>query len=266
MAKHEDVSLGSRHALHNWEYATTIARTGASGFVAGDVGKIARQTDNDTYWVLIATTPTWLAMSSPDVKDTWEFLEEFTEALDTGRWTTTVSGTGSAVTVLGSDSADEYYGGQLLLRAGGANQRYGKLEGDYYMVKPDGTTTLKFRMKWDNRQVARVFLGMSHPVSLTGARFRYDSETNWVCDTLNTVTGTTTTVISGGEDTDWHEWEIRLTASNCKFYLDGTLKATHTTDLPDTSIGLRLRALIINEGDALTHDAILDYIRVRGTR
>lgn len=47
------------HILQAYEYADAAARTGASGFVAGDVGKVAKQIDDDTYFILTATTPTW---------------------------------------------------------------------------------------------------------------------------------------------------------------------------------------------------------------
>lgn len=57
--QHKDAALLKRHPFHNWEYANRSARLAASGFGAGDVGKVARQTDNDSYWILKATTPTW---------------------------------------------------------------------------------------------------------------------------------------------------------------------------------------------------------------
>jgi hypothetical protein len=47
------------HILENWVYASAAARTGATGFLAGDVGKIAYQSDLGQYWRLTATTPTW---------------------------------------------------------------------------------------------------------------------------------------------------------------------------------------------------------------
>jgi len=64
MSGHSVASLGARHPIHNWEYANTAARTGASGFVAADVGKVAKQTDDNTYWVLTVTTPTWTQINS----------------------------------------------------------------------------------------------------------------------------------------------------------------------------------------------------------
>lgn len=59
MPEHSDIPLLERHPIHNWEYANAAARTGATGFIASDVSKWAKQLDNGTYWELTATTPTW---------------------------------------------------------------------------------------------------------------------------------------------------------------------------------------------------------------
>lgn len=55
--KHSNAT--SVHVVCNWEYADEAARTGATGFAAEDVGKFAWQQDDDTIWILTATTPTW---------------------------------------------------------------------------------------------------------------------------------------------------------------------------------------------------------------
>ena len=57
--KHNSLGVGDIHRLANWEYATAAARTGATGFTADDIGKIAKQTDNSTFWELTAVTPAW---------------------------------------------------------------------------------------------------------------------------------------------------------------------------------------------------------------
>ncbi len=59
MPLHGDVPLGQVHIPYNWTYADAASRTGATGFVSGDVGKFARQTDDDSIWMLTAVTPTW---------------------------------------------------------------------------------------------------------------------------------------------------------------------------------------------------------------
>lgn len=63
MAGHSTASLGARHAIHNWEYADAAARIAATGFVSADVSKIALQEDDNSLWILTATTPTWVAVS-----------------------------------------------------------------------------------------------------------------------------------------------------------------------------------------------------------
>ena len=37
--EHVDEVIGGVHIVHNWEYANTAARTGATGFVSADIGK-----------------------------------------------------------------------------------------------------------------------------------------------------------------------------------------------------------------------------------
>jgi hypothetical protein len=49
--------------IETWSYANAAARTGATGFVANDVGRVAYQQDNTTYWRLTAVTPTWVQIA-----------------------------------------------------------------------------------------------------------------------------------------------------------------------------------------------------------
>ncbi len=58
--KHNSLGLGDIHRLANWEYATAAARTAATGFTADDIGKIAKQVDNNTFWELTAVPAAWL--------------------------------------------------------------------------------------------------------------------------------------------------------------------------------------------------------------
>ena len=46
------------HCPYTWAYPSASARTGATGFVTADLGKFARQTDDDSMWMLTALTPT----------------------------------------------------------------------------------------------------------------------------------------------------------------------------------------------------------------
>lgn len=62
MPLHKNLTEADIHIPYAFSYANAAARTGASGFVAGDVGKFARQTDDNSIWILTATTPTWVAV------------------------------------------------------------------------------------------------------------------------------------------------------------------------------------------------------------
>lgn len=69
MAKHRQEATGSRHPGVSWEYANASARTSASGFDSYDVGGFAWQQDDDSIWVLIATTPTWSQVGGSGTTD-----------------------------------------------------------------------------------------------------------------------------------------------------------------------------------------------------
>jgi len=59
---HTDLAVGEIHIPYQWTYADQTAREGASGFDALDIGKFARQLDDNSIWMLTATTPTWIAV------------------------------------------------------------------------------------------------------------------------------------------------------------------------------------------------------------
>lgn len=60
---HKDYGVGYIHIPYNWEYANAIARLAATGFTAAQVGKLARQLDNNSIWILINHSPiTWIVL------------------------------------------------------------------------------------------------------------------------------------------------------------------------------------------------------------
>lgn len=57
---HRDLAFGEIHIVHAFEYADAPAREGAAGLVPADIGRVARQLDNDTFWILVDDSPvTW---------------------------------------------------------------------------------------------------------------------------------------------------------------------------------------------------------------
>lgn len=67
MTLHKSIPLAGRHAAHAFEYADAAARTGAVGLAAADVGKTARQLDDNSTWMLTNHVgPVWRVVGVSD--------------------------------------------------------------------------------------------------------------------------------------------------------------------------------------------------------
>lgn len=62
-ALHKNLPIAEVHCPISFEYASQVARESATGLVANDVRKFARQTDDDSLWMLISYSPVlWVAV------------------------------------------------------------------------------------------------------------------------------------------------------------------------------------------------------------
>ncbi len=59
MAYHKNLTGNNVHKAYAWSYANATAREAASGMTSANLGDLALQEDNNTLWILTATTPTW---------------------------------------------------------------------------------------------------------------------------------------------------------------------------------------------------------------
>ena len=57
------------HTIITYVYSDASARNTASGFLSTDIGKIALQTDNGSYWILVDITPTWIGVATNPLMD-----------------------------------------------------------------------------------------------------------------------------------------------------------------------------------------------------
>ena len=64
MFLHDKLTGVDIHAINAFTYANATARLAATGFVTADLNKIALQSDNNSLWLLTATTPTWVAVGA----------------------------------------------------------------------------------------------------------------------------------------------------------------------------------------------------------
>lgn len=49
---HKDLTGANIHSSVRWEFNDATARASEAGLTAADIGKLAWQKDNDTYWIL----------------------------------------------------------------------------------------------------------------------------------------------------------------------------------------------------------------------
>lgn len=64
MALHKNLTGEELHSIQAFEYANSTARTTATGLTSLDIGKVAKQTSNGSYWILTDPAPIWLELTS----------------------------------------------------------------------------------------------------------------------------------------------------------------------------------------------------------
>jgi len=74
---HSKATEGELHQIHNAEFVSRSARE-SNTYSAEDVGRVVRQTDEDSYWLVKSTTPTFLR-----VDDGESILLSTTDATET---------------------------------------------------------------------------------------------------------------------------------------------------------------------------------------
>ena len=79
---HKDLVGTDIHVIFTWEYADATARISATGFSPTDVGKIATQSDDNSLWLLTATTPSWKDIGMGESSHTHPNLPELNLIID----------------------------------------------------------------------------------------------------------------------------------------------------------------------------------------
>lgn len=62
---HSQILPKDNHPIYTWSYSTEAARLADTSFVVSDIGKLAWEVDNNTFWVLLSVTPiSWAAINT----------------------------------------------------------------------------------------------------------------------------------------------------------------------------------------------------------
>ena len=161
-----------------------------------------------------------------DDKMTSAIFDDFVGASFTNIWIMNENGTGSNVTLI------DGVGGQAQLTSGTSTNDYSDISSSKKLTKIGSAFTIRIRIKLDSITDNIVNIGViSDDNNLID--FQYDASdagANWFARTINagTATNTDTTVAA---NTSWHIFEILSSSADVKFFIDGTLRATNTTNL-----------------------------------
>ena len=161
------------------------------------------------------------------------FVEWFSGSDIGGHWDKeNISGTGTFA------MADEVDGGFKITTATTANNRnaithnqinhYDYQNARMIWISKTTESTLRYRIEG--------FKDNTSYVTNSAIVFDYTGNTYKKLATYGSSTGTSTDSTVTTADSTWRTYEIALTSSDCKLYIDGTLEVTNSTNLPAAAL------------------------------
>lgn len=94
---HRDAISGDIHVIHQFTYANAAARL-AAVLSSTDIGKVARQTDNETYWILKDDSPlTWQQLGAGSGSGGINYIENYDIESDASGYTAYADGAAAPV-------------------------------------------------------------------------------------------------------------------------------------------------------------------------
>jgi len=148
--------------------------------------------------------------------------------------------------------------------------KYGRLwnfqSGDYTKIIFE--TRMKFAITTDVQALWGLFEAGAFPTGYVEplvdcAQFFLDDgvSNNFVCRTYDADEQETASDVAL-DDTSYHIFKMEWTSADVKFYIDGTLKATHSTQVPDSPAGL-VFLIRTEEGTGAERAVNIEYAKVR---
>lgn len=135
--RHGSLGEAENHQIHDAEYATRAAREAAT-YVAEDIGKVVRQTDEDSYYLVKSITPTFLRIDRGE-----SILTSTTDDTTTELWSYT----------MGDNSAIYIEAIVTGMETDGSNRNVYKIAGAFYRdggnVTQQGSTATIFSEESD---------------------------------------------------------------------------------------------------------------------
>ena len=154
--EHIDIPAGEIHAAHNWAFADASARAAATGFVAGDVGKLALQLDDFSLWVLKATTPEWGSVGGYVIHTHAQYAEK--RGLVQGQTTLAYNETTRTITITGTNF--DVFVSSGALKKNTASLQHPDVQGGHFFFYDEAGNFVTSQTPWDltlHAPVAFVF-------------------------------------------------------------------------------------------------------------
>ena len=211
------------------------------------------------------------------------FVEIFDDLIAPLAWNGSTSGTGSARTTASAFSATENTVGMIACFTGTTTTgRASNYDGDEGLWFANGWTwMLETRACADTLADATndyvVYLGFCDNNANAnepndGAYFKYQRSvtgTFWVCSTANNGarTNTTTAVAPANLIMQVFKIDVNEAGTSVEFRIDGTLVATHTTNIPSASArSTGIGQKIVKSAGTSSRTLYVDYIHLQGSR
>ena len=260
MSYHFLEGVDSRHPAINKEYNTEALMLAATGFASTDLGSLAWVKEDNSIWMLVSTSPQWVKIGPlVDFKGRFVFEDDFLDRrLNDEKWEVSYDAPDGTVELVDGD-----VNGVLELETGVGFAAACYLDGVIHNLRMSQNLLVTFVAKLNQTSDINVTMAL-YKDSNEYAQFLFGSGfTKWRC--VNQGGGGETSTDTDDIDTDYHVFQIRTTNSSIDYLIDGVVVATHTTNLPSSSI-LRRRVQIHTVNPSAAKSMKLDLVRIEGDR
>jgi hypothetical protein len=154
-------------------------------------------------------------------------------------------------------------GGQVKLESGTSLGDYTDLMINRKTITSGTISSIKFRMKMSDITNTKIKIGVVSD-QLNLVQFIYDTKLatgNWFGESINTNSSIVNTGIVG--DTDWHMFEIKLSPTSVKFFVDNNLKATIVSNIPSVVMGFFIKQ---ESNSTLKRHILVDFVKIISDR
>lgn len=203
-------------------------------------------------------------------RDIFEIFAEFINALNGTPFTTAASGTGAAGNT--SIAGDSNHPGIVQIETGTTTTGRGAFQSNLSTIRlgggaavfeglariptlPDGTESFAFRIGFGDSVSADMTDGVYFELT--------QADSDWQCKTANNSTRTTYDTGQAAAANTWTRLRIEVNAdgTEANFYIDGTLRATISTNIPTgASRQLGVMSGVIKSAGTTERTAQIDYV------